>query len=173
MARRVGSFRPFAVRRLTVLFRHGAIIRKVEDAGQVEASAGAGMIAAFQRLEPRRRRAVTLILLLGLGSALFVFLTAVPAPDDYRIEQTKAYEREMETYGGKSNLLATDLREWLASLWHGERLAATITVLTFVALVLYLLGSRAPYAPAPRRGLRAVPREAEGADDEDSSGRAG
>src|SRR5437660_11664057 len=123
------------------------------------------MIAAFQRLEPRRRRTVIVILLLGLGSALAVFFTATTTPDDYRIEPTKAYLREMETYGGKSNLLANDLREWLATLWHGERLATTITVLTFVALFLYLLGSREPHTPAPRRILRAVPREPEDAGD--------
>jgi multisubunit Na+/H+ antiporter MnhB subunit len=132
------------------------------------------MIAAFQRLEPRRRRTVMVILLLGLGSALAVLLTAAPQdPDDYQIERTKAYVREMETYGGKSNLLATDLREWLATLWHGERLAATMAVLTFVVLFLYLLGSREPYARAPRRMPRAVPREPEDTGDEDSTGGAG
>jgi multisubunit Na+/H+ antiporter MnhB subunit len=128
------------------------------------------MIAAFQRLEPRRRRTVVVILLLGLGSALAVLLAAAPQdPDDDQLERTKAYVRELETYGGKSNLLATDLREWFGTLWHGERLAATITVLTFVALFLYLLGSRAPYERAPRRMLRAVPREPEDSGDEDST----
>jgi len=110
------------------------------------------------------------ILLVGLGSALAVLLAAAPQDtDDYQLERTKAYVREMETYGGKSNLLATDLREWFATLWHGERLAATITVLTFVALFLYLLGSREPYERAPRRMLRAVPREREDRGDEDST----
>jgi multisubunit Na+/H+ antiporter MnhB subunit len=126
------------------------------------------MIAAFERLELRRRRTVMAILLLGLGSALAVLLTAAPQdPDADQIERTKAYVREMETYGGKSNLLATDLREWFATLWHGERLAATLAVLTFVVLFLYLLGSREPYERAPRRMLRAVPREPEDAEDED------
>ena len=43
----------------------------------------------------------------------------------------------MEVYGGTANLLATELRLWFASLWHGERLAYTVAVLTLVAAWAY------------------------------------
>ncbi len=56
-------------------------------------------------------------------------------------EDSKQYLRQMEEYGGKANLLASELRKWFDSLWHGRRLAATVTCLTFLFLLFYLVGS--------------------------------
>ena len=43
---------------------------------------------------------------------------------------SKRYEYEMERIGGKSNVLAAELREWFVSLWHGKRLAHTVVFLS-------------------------------------------
>ena len=65
----------------------------------------------------------------------------------------------MELYGGKANLVASGLRQWFDSLWHGRRLAITVAFLTLLVLLFYLIVStplpppagppRAPPAPSP------------------------
>jgi len=83
-------------------------------------------------------------LLAGLGSALVIYLTAIPAPPNplgYEPEDSKQYLRQMEVYGGKSNVLASQFRQWFDSLWHGRRLAVTVVCLTFVFLLFFLVGS--------------------------------
>jgi len=89
----------------------------------------------------RRRRAGSLaILLVGLAASLAIFLTAkppAPNPLGYEPEDSKQYLRDMEVYGGKTNLIASEVREFLASLWHGKRLALTVAVITLVAAWAY------------------------------------
>ena len=95
-------------------------------------------------LQGRRRLVAIAILLTGLVSALAVYVTARPTPANplgYEPTDSKQYLRQMEVYGGKANLLASELRQWFDSLWHGRRLAATVVCLTFVFLLLYLVGS--------------------------------
>src|ERR1700686_2188330 len=100
------------------------------------------MITAFLKLEPRRRLTSIAILLLGLGSALVIFLTA-PLDDTLSWDpaDSKQYLRQMESVGGKGNELAATVRRWFESLWHGERLAVTVVVLTLLVLLVYLAGS--------------------------------
>jgi hypothetical protein len=82
--------------------------------------------------------------LAGLGSALVIYLTATPTPANplgYEPEDSKQYLRQMEVYGGKTNVLASEFRQWFDSLWHGRRLAVTTVCLTFVFLLFFLVGS--------------------------------
>ncbi len=74
-----------------------------------------------------------LFLLLGLGSALVIFLTAEPVITDPLLGDplaTKKYTHELRLMGGEANVLASEFQEWFAGLWHGQRLAGTIAVLT-------------------------------------------
>lgn len=100
------------------------------------------MITTFLKLEPRRRLTSIAILLAGLCSAFVIYMTA-PLDDTLSWDpaDSKGYLRQMESVGGKGNELATNVRLWFASLWHGERLAVTVVVLTFLVLLLYLAGS--------------------------------
>ena len=111
----------------------------------VEGPAGRRPLRPF-----RSRRAVALLILLaGLGVALAIDLTALPAapnPLGYEPEDSKQYLRDMELYGGKANLVASGIRQWFDSLWHGRRLAATVACLTPLAVLLYLIAS----TPLPR-----------------------
>ena len=61
--------------------------------------------------------------------------TAYPvAPAD-----SKAYQRELERFGGKANVLAAELTQWFAGLWRGRNPALTVAFLSvLVALALYL-----------------------------------
>ena len=102
------------------------------------------MILNSGPLQARRRLIAVAILLVGLGSALVIYLTATPAPANplgYEPEDTKRYLREMEVYGGKANVLASEFRKWFDSLWHGERLAVTVVCLTLVLLLFFLFAS--------------------------------
>ena len=86
-----------------------------------------------------------IILLVGLGSAIFIYQTA---DDDssgalgYQIiggtiypimpENTKIYKHDLEVYGGKAAVLADEFRRWFIGLWHGKSLAFTITCITIL-----------------------------------------
>jgi hypothetical protein len=102
------------------------------------------MILNFGPLQGRRRLIAVAILVAGFGSALAIYLTATPAPANplgYEPEDTKRYIREMEVYGGKANVLASEFRKWFESLWQGRRLAGTVVFLTLLLLLFYLFVS--------------------------------
>ena len=74
-----------------------------------------------------------MILAVGLASALWIYLAAAPGPGDISADDptdSKQYQRQMELYGGKANVLAADLVRWLGSLWRGRRLAVTVACAT-------------------------------------------
>lgn len=79
------------------------------------------------------------ILLLGLGSALAIYLTATEAPADpfAEFEKSKKFAYELERMGGKAALAANDLNKWFAGLWQGEALAYTVAVITLVVAAGY------------------------------------
>lgn len=92
------------------------------------------------------------VLALGLCAAAVIYLTA--GDDSARAvgyvvingvsypvepEDSKAYQRELERFGGKANVLAAELTRWFAGLWQGRTLAFTIAFLGIViSLALYL-----------------------------------
>ena len=99
-------------------------------------------------LEPRYLRWLSYgILTLGLGLAVLLYMTAAspsPYPLGYDPFTSKKYVRELELYGGKINVLAVELHQWLASLWRGKALAYTIAVLTLMlSALLWFIGARA------------------------------
>lgn len=81
------------------------------------------------------------VLLMGLLSAGLIYRTAAEqenraagyrfiggnayevAPDD-----SKAYLRDMQLYGGTSGILIANFNRWLGSLWHGKRLAYVLAI---------------------------------------------
>ena len=102
-------------------------------------------MALHLALIPARRRGIALaILVLGLGASLSIYFTAPPASDDslgLQLEDSKQYLRQLEYIGGKSNVLAGEFSQWFNSLWHGQRLAVTVAVLTILAVLFYLFAS--------------------------------
>jgi len=84
----------------------------------------------------RIRLATAAILAVGFASAGIVYLTAPPAatnPLGYDPLNTKKYLRDLEIYGGKANVLATEFMRWFDGLWHGRALASTLAWLTALA----------------------------------------
>jgi hypothetical protein len=73
------------------------------------------------------------ILIVGLATAIGLYVSAARSTDDmvlYEIEHSKQYQRMLELYGGKANVLAVELTQWFDSLWHGTRLAYTVACAT-------------------------------------------
>ena len=73
------------------------------------------------------------ILIVGLVTAIGIYVSAARSTDDmiaYKIEHSKQYQRTLELYGGKANVIAVEITQWFDSLWHGTRLAYTVACAT-------------------------------------------
>ena len=100
------------------------------------------------------KRLVALILIAGFGAAILIYVDATMRPANttgYQFEESKRYQREMELYGGKANLLASEFRVWFASLWHGRNLAFTVAFLT-VVIAFAVLFFAIPLPPSDGNG---------------------
>ena len=86
-----------------------------------------------------------IILLLGLSSAVPVYLTADSGDDNdagYQVVgknmypgmhiQSKKYMHDLELYGGKAAVLADEFNRWFEELWYGQTLAFTIAGLSIL-----------------------------------------
>jgi hypothetical protein len=95
----------------------------------------------------RRIRQLTAgLLAAGLGAAVILYVAAAPKganPLGYEPEDTKKYLRDLELYGGKVNVLATEFMRWWNDLWHGRNLAITVGWLTtFTAFLFWFIATR-------------------------------
>ncbi len=111
----------------------------------------------------RFRLAVTAILAVGLSAAVAIYVAAASRAANaagYDPNDSKQYLRQMQVYGGTANVVASDIREWIGSLWHGKRLAATVAFSTLaLAALVWFFGASGPTLPRSPgdRGSRAVP----------------
>jgi hypothetical protein len=96
--------------------------------------------------QARIRHITAGILAAGLGSAALIYIFARSQTDKalgYDPMDTKRYLRDLELFGGKGNVLATEFSLWWQELWHGRALATTVAWLTvFLALVFWLVATR-------------------------------
>ncbi len=96
-----------------------------------------------------------LILMVGLGSALLIYLTAenesgyaagydLAGGNVYAIapETSKVYVHNLELYGGKAAVLADEFNRWFNGLWHGTSLAFTVACVTILIFCGFLLVAR-------------------------------
>jgi hypothetical protein len=99
-------------------------------------------------LQKRLYLTAAIILVAGLASAILIYLTAGEAPDSvlgYEPGETKKYLHDLELYGGKANLLASDLMNWFGGLWEGKSLAYTVAFLAVcLSFGIYYVGRHAP-----------------------------
>ncbi|HJW70499.1 MAG TPA: hypothetical protein VJ829_14170 [Candidatus Binatia bacterium] len=95
--------------------------------------------------QARLRLLAGAVAIVGLALSIWIYLTAAAAPENplgYAPEDSKRYLRDMQRYGGKANLIGSEIAEWLNGLWHGRRLAFTVACITLLvagALVLAAL----------------------------------
>ena len=99
-----------------------------------------------------------IILLVGVSSAILIYLTAENDWDSglgyavvdgnvYPItpEDSKMYIHDLELYGGKVNVLANELMRWFAGLWHGKSLAFTVAFFTiFISFGFFFVANQLP-----------------------------
>lgn len=99
-----------------------------------------------------------IILLVGLGSAILIYLTAENDSDrflGYEVvggyvypiapEDSKKYMHDLELYGGKTNVLANEIMRWFDGLWHGKSLAFTVACITiFISLGFFFVAHHLP-----------------------------
>jgi len=102
-------------------------------------------------LKTRLYLIASVILLVGLGSASMIYLTAKNDEENtlgYELskpEYTKKYMRDLELYGGKANVLVEEFRNWFAGLWHGKTLAYTVACITIlISLGLFAVARHLP-----------------------------
>ena len=89
--------------------------------------------------------AVAAILLAGFGSAAAIYLFAENVAQNDMVtefENSKVYRHELEAYGGKLNVVASDFMGWFNGLWHGRTLAVTVAVITTVVAAGLILVAR-------------------------------
>lgn len=101
-----------------------------------------------------------LLLLLGFGSALVIYLTARPMAVDPLLGDplaNKKYLHELRVMGGKANELADEFQDWFAGLWHGEQLARTVAVLTVGVTLAFRFVAQHPAPDTPAPAARKAP----------------
>src|SRR5262252_9418119 len=110
------------------------------------------MISAMKK---RLYAACALVLVAGLGCAALIYSRADEGPDisgAYQIvvvngvptpiapNESKAYMRDLQRYGGKMAVIFDDIGRWWDGLWHGKSLALTVAFLSVLAsLALYFV----------------------------------
>ena len=94
-------------------------------------------------LQTRLYRISVIILLVGLSSSIWIYLTAEHASESvlgYEIAgenaylvtpaNSKKYVHDVELIGGKAAVLADEFGRWFVGLWHGKSLAFTVACIT-------------------------------------------
>ena len=99
-----------------------------------------------------------IILLVGLSSSIWIYLTAendlkrvlgyeIVGGTAYLItpDNSKKYVHDLELYGGKANVLADEFMRWFIGLWHGKSLAFTVACITiFISLGFFFVARTSP-----------------------------
>ncbi len=126
--------------------REGLEQRQAVEQAQLNRSFVTGLGSTLEARLARIRLIAGGILAGGLGAALAIYLTAAPGsanPLGFEPEDSKRYLRDVEVYGGKVNLLATQLRGAWNGLWHGRNLAFTVGGITLLlAFAFWFIGTR-------------------------------
>jgi hypothetical protein len=123
------------------------------------------MDEATAKLQKRLYAAAAAVLLAGLCGAAAVYFTAgddaglsgaaqivIIDGKTYSIPRgdNRAYDYQLERFGGKGLVLLDDFDHWFSGLWRGRALARTLGVLSvLLSLALYLLAARMSPGPGP------------------------
>ncbi|HJW30347.1 MAG TPA: hypothetical protein VJ508_14040 [Saprospiraceae bacterium] len=109
-----------------------------------------------------------IILMVGLGSAILIYLTAENDRDSFLVyeatggyvhpmahKDSRMHGHDLELYGGKAKVPTHEFMHWFAGLWHGKSLAFTVAGITiyisfgFFFVTHHLLSD--PKSDAPRK----------------------
>lgn len=99
-----------------------------------------------------------IILVVGLGSAAFIYQRAVnnsysevtdETMHQIMLQNSKLYRHNLEVFGGKLNVIMDDFRRWLNELWHGKSLAFIMACISIIISALFFY--TANYLTQPSR----------------------
>jgi len=86
------------------------------------------------------------VLVLGLASALGMYLAADDAPAGAALAEihgSKPYVHQLERFGGKAAVMFDQFNRWFAGLWEGRQLGVTVAWITIVvAAAMFLVARR-------------------------------
>jgi hypothetical protein len=86
------------------------------------------------------------VLVLGLASALGMYLAADDAPASAALAEmhgSKPYVHQLERFGGKAAVMFDQFNRWFAGLWEGRQLGVTVAWITIVvAAAMFLVARR-------------------------------
>jgi hypothetical protein len=138
------------------------------DARLTSAAAGPSFTLS-RKMQKRLTLCSIIVAVVGLCSALLIYLTAGEDPDGDEgfefvvvdgktypipLASNKMYRRELQRFGGKAAVLFDDFNRWFAGLWRGKSLAVTVVWITaFISLGLFLF-ARHLLPPDPKSGVR-------------------
>ena len=133
---------------MTELRSRGFIISD-DELSQIEAffSSKSNRIRRPLYFNPGRFRLISYIIFsVGILISAVVYVTASPPmekPFGYDPLNTKVFLRQLELFGGRSNIMAAELMEWFVGLWQGKNLSYTIACITvIISMILWFMGSR-------------------------------
>jgi hypothetical protein len=100
-----------------------------------------------------------IILLVGLGSAIFIYQSDGNYSDSVlgyeiidgsaypiRPEDSRIYRRDLELYGGKAAMVVDDFSRWFTGLWHGKSLAFTVAGISIIiSFIFFFAANRLPF----------------------------
>ncbi len=115
-------------------------------------------------MNPRKINRISVLLLaVGLGAALVIFLTAKPVVVNSLMAgmlTSKKYLYEMRRLGGNGNVLAAEFISWFKKLWQGQELAGTVAVLTVLGTLGFRFVAARPdlYSEVPMPEGKSPPR---------------
>lgn len=89
-------------------------------------------------MQTRLRLIAGLILLVGLGGSVLIYLFAENAENSLRLEDSRMYLHDLELYGGKANVMAHEFMNWFTGLWQGTALAGTVACITIVTALGFI-----------------------------------
>jgi hypothetical protein len=101
--------------------------------------------------QARLRLLAGAVAIVGFAISIWIYLTAAGTPENplgYEPEDSKVYLRDMQRYGGKANLIGSEIAGWFQGLWHGRALAFTVACITLLVAGALLLASL-PLPPDP------------------------
>jgi hypothetical protein len=104
-------------------------------------------------LQTRLNVVAAIILLLGLSTAISIYLTTESVSDSSLVQQfehSKRYRHDLEVMGGKANVLADRFYRWFTGLWRGPSLAILVACLTIsISSGFFFVAYHLPSDPRP------------------------
>jgi hypothetical protein len=99
-------------------------------------------------LQTRLYIIAAIILLVGLGGAVLIYVTAEKPSDSallYDSVHSKKHRHDLELIGGKINVLADEFCRWSVALWHGKSLAFIVAAIAvFVSFGFFFVAYHLP-----------------------------